>query len=41
MAMEFDPPWGCILSFNEADELAQVILGFVKGITIDEHETGA
>ena len=39
MAMEFDSPWGCVLSFDGGDELAQVIVGFVKGITSEVYST--
>jgi hypothetical protein len=33
MMMEFDFAWGCILGFNVIEDLAEVILGFVRGIT--------
>jgi hypothetical protein len=35
--MEFDSPWGCVLSFNGGDELAQVILAFVRAVTSETH----
>ena len=32
MAVENDFPWGCVLGFDGSGDLAEVILGYVKGI---------
>jgi hypothetical protein len=32
MAVEYDFPWGCVLGFDGSGDLAEVILGYVKGI---------
>jgi hypothetical protein len=31
--MEFDFPWGSVLGFQGSNDLAEVILAYVKGIT--------